>query len=53
MSEVIDVAIAAITGFVIGGAATTLGAILWADAKRFARDLRDVDREIVRKHFPW
>ena len=52
MSEVMDVAIAAITGFVIG-AATTLGTVLWAVAKRFARDLRDVDREIVRKHFPW
>lgn len=52
MSEVIDVAIAAITGFVVGAAAT-LGAVIWADAKRFARDIREVDREIVRKHFPW
>lgn len=52
MSEVMDVAIAAITGF-IAGAAATLGAVLWSDAKRFTRDIRDVDREIVRKHFPW
>lgn len=52
MSDVMDVAIAAFTGFVVGGAAT-LGAVLWADAKRFARDVRDVDREIVRRHFPW
>ena len=52
MSEVMDVAIAAITGFVVG-AAVTLGAVIWADAKRFARDIREVDREIVRKHFPW
>lgn len=52
MSDVMDVAIAAFAGFIIGAAAT-LGAVLWADAKRFARDVRDVDREIVRRHFPW
>lgn len=52
MSEIMDVALATIAGFFIGAAAT-LGTVLWADAKRFARDIRDVDREIARRNFPW